>query len=890
MNAALLRHAIDNIWCNPGQDRQFVYKLVNLKPYGSVRNQFITYYERVVLPTQNEYYHIYQMGKVNPTSLGLPQVMRTWMSLSWLMNEKFLFTDIYTADGIMYPRGHAYLWLTPNGNLLIAVKENRRVGMLYEKDLFLRFYSNAFFQSERSDGRRYLIHRQHTVTDINTLIGFQREMSDLRSDLGGIPYYFVNGRFVSNISPITAGEDDVCEFIMDGSVRKLVEFDIVNQPTFTSEKDDVNKYLLHPPKDGAETAKIDYLDDVDAFLINPTMAGRFTGVTYHRNHPAWMSMVTHRDYGVPVSRFNEFVAIHPTDPRHQLDPIKWAEDRWNNVEGKKLRLYIRDSGYDRPLIPNANRLLELYRLPSERIIKAMTGADGAIDVWLARNLETSDYVKLMSMHQSLIYPVAFNDPEVSNEQKKELQELVGQAYGYHASAALLADSPYKPYLDSGARYVDLRFEHQHDVTIFEYDAEGLLIDWYLYSGGTRWLVQNSNCRLVEAIIGHGVNDPVTVEGTDDVEVPDGYNVRVYVRPKRHGIVYGEWQDITMAENRHEWGFFDYLSSPRVWRWTKPVSEFHGAVRNDAQFLCYPVTLVKGDGTLQLSLEVQKQLGPYPSGHTLEIPYGQLDVFMNQRLLTEGVDYTVRFPEIVIQNIEYLNDPDPQAILVRMCGFPPSLDTPIARSEVGFVRHGVLSNNQQYDLHSNKVRRVVIDGRMLHRDDVVFDEQKRNYVTANVRNGSPYFIQTPPITLRNVFDDDYKARRDDDLIDQAVAAYMTEHFALTEYTDPNSIPRRYQVASVFANSLLRDLRSGAFYPTGIEGEYSHLDIRQWCKDYEWLLPYDICNTDYDEFHINVRPHWETDPVAINLFRYQFFYRALEVYLRHPPALSPYVTIS
>lgn len=888
MNAALLRHAIDNIWCNPGQDRQHVYKMVNLSPRYSVRNNFTLFYERLPLPTQGEYYHIYQIGKVLPKNLGLPQHLQTWMRLSDLAEQHFLFTDIYTVSGLQFPRFQSYVWITPNRNLVIAVKENRRIDLLYDKELYIRFYSNAFFNSARSEGRRYIHVKGLVVEKENELVAFQRSIKDIVDLYGGYPYYFVNGRFCHNISLVTAGVDDTVEFVLDGSIKKQVDFEILNQPTFNSTLDSANKYILHYDDPTVDT--IEYLDDVDAFMYSPTVNNRFLGVTYHRNHPFWMRMLTHKDYSVPVSRFKEFVEVHQVDSRHQLDPIKYPLDNWTSVAGKWLRLYIRDSGYDRPLVPDAHRIQELYRLDSERIVKAMRGTDSTVDIWRAENLEVSPYVTFMSIPPEDIYPRTYNRVLVTSEEKQALQELVGEAYGYHAAASILSATPSKVYGLGGHRYADLAPEHHRNATVFEYDKDGVLLDYHYHLEGSYHLINNPNAELVETISGHGTKRPHSHEGTENVVLTPGYNFRVYVKNKIGGAPQGEWLDITDLDNRHEWGFWDYVSTPHQWVWTKDVNTFHGLVREDHDFLCYDLYLILDDGHLRFTMEVETQNDEGDWGSiTLEIPYGQLDVILNGHGLAEGVDYVVKWPEIVICNKEYLVPGDVQHLVIRNFGFPFNARDRLPKTEVSFITYGVLSRNERYDIHSNKITRVICDGRYYHKDDIKFDEELQNFVIEGVRNGAPYFIQTPPVLFKNVYENDIASRQEDDVRNDAVENYMTEYFDVKDYDHPDYITRKYQIISPFANKILHDLDKGWLYPDGIEDQYGAHQIRQWCKDYEWLIPYDLCNTYYDKLHINIRPHWHDDPIELDMFKYQFFYRVLETYLRHPPDLSPYVTI-
>lgn len=150
MNEYLLRHAVDTIWCNPAQDRQYVYKLAKLTPKYGGHNTWEIGFERYVLPTAKEYYHVYQIGQVVPVLWGLPKRFNEWISLAELANTHSTLMEVYETSGIQFPKFETYIMLTKTRNLVFAVRINDRIASQEDVDLYARFYSNAYFESKRS--------------------------------------------------------------------------------------------------------------------------------------------------------------------------------------------------------------------------------------------------------------------------------------------------------------------------------------------------------------------------------------------------------------------------------------------------------------------------------------------------------------------------------------------------------------------------------------------------------------------------------------------------------------------------------------------------------------------------------------------------------------------
>lgn len=889
MNEYLLRHAISTVWCNPAQDRQVVYRLARLTPHYGVKGGYSVDFVRYSLPTTTDRYHVYQIGKVVPKLLGIPSTINTWISLADLANTNQLFTDLYLTNGLQFPRFCSYVLLTATRNLVFAVKINERIADISASSLYVRFYSNAYFDSQRSDvaAKRYVTVMGAQPTTQTELLQFQHNAMTLVAEKGGYPYYYVNGRFVQEVSLTSAMAGDTVEMVLDGSIKRMVEFPITDLPSFVSILDSEHKYILHYDDPSVQT--IEFLDDVDIYLYKPgSVAGRFMGVYYHHNEGNWLRMLSHKDYSIPVERLRGFVQTHLKDPRNLVDPSRWPADEWSDLSELTIRLYVRHSGYDRPLQADSHRIQELYKLPSERILMAMTGSDGVNPLWLAEALEQCPYVRFMSADPAFVRPVSFMQPDENTVDKAIAQEFVGDVFGYHAAANILAKTPSAVYLEQGLPYADMAYEHWENATVFEFDAAGVLLEHHYHSGGRKYRVRNANCAKVEAITGKGGNRLNTQYGNAAVVLKPGYNYRLYVSPVLASKPTGAWVDITDLENRTDWGYLDDTTETLRWVWTASTTEWYGAVRMDDQFLLEEYSFDKSSGMIQLSVSNIEVHGGEEVFQLMEIPLGQLDVFLNERPLIENLDYVVKWPKLVLNNLEYLND-GTNRVLVRGYGFCDSNLERQPTTEFGFLEYGVLSNDGQYDLFTQKVQRIVVDGHYYNPADLVFEEDQNSLVVSGERNGAPYCVQTPPVVFKDVYPDDRVARVADDLRDKQVSDYMTGFLTQRTRDTVDTITTQYHVYSVFSNKILHDIKEGFLYPSGIEDHYSEHDIRQWCKAYEWLLDFDLINRDYNEVHVEVYPHWFTAPVGLNLYQYRFYIRVLDTYLRKRPDTAAFVYI-
>lgn len=845
MSDFLVNHALQNVWCSPDQDKQFIFQPARLSPRRGVERQTIVEWQTLTLPDAVSTFHVYQIGQIDPRQLGMTLERGKWHNLASVCNNDILIADLYDRTGVQYPRFTTWVRYMNDRNVILAVKLHEKVGDLEHRDLFVRFYSNAFYETARVDlsPHRVWVEGLEAKTQDEILL-LQRRLIDLRKQ-NGVTLCFRNGFMVDDIPPNRAAPGDIIELVQDTTVKEVVDLPVNALSTFDSELDLKRKYLLHPPGKGEI---IEYRDDVDMFLIDKTGQGH-NGVFLHKNQEDALRMVTHRDYSVPVAYLTGYVLNHP---------------HWSDLEALTIRLYVRHSGYERPLVHEHHRIHELYKLEDAEIEAAMLGLHSTVSVWRAPALEKSQYPQIM---RSLRHQIT--------------RGMVEDAYGYNAISKLLGDSPLRPVWEQSQKLVDLPAALREESTIYEYNANGHLLGHHVHPVGAQYVAQHIDCELVEGIVGKGGTTLTTNYGDAVVPIDERYNHRFYVCDVVGLQPTYEWRDVTDSD------LYEIIDGEVVWYIDMEAT--YPAVKNDREFLAYTYLVAMDEGVIRFSITAIENRGGTLAQLPLTIPVGQLELWLNGRPLIENLDYIVKWPEVVICNKEYLVD-GTQAVTVRGTGFCRADMSREPVPEVGFVRHGQLSRNDRFNVREDKVMRYVVNGAIRHPDELSFAEETLLPVVGGVRNGAPYAIRDVVVPIRGLGTQNaYRLREMSQGVDREVEDYLTLHHPESEITDTLIIPELYQVFSPFISKIHKDLEDGWFYPDGIEGQYSEMDLREWLKDYEYLLAYDPAIQGVNPDFVAIHPHERYTVSELNIYQYTLLERAIKVYLDDKVDLTAFTTI-
>ena len=857
----LIQYATENIWCAPEQDLQYIVQPARITPLGGVWGKVRVGWRQIALPVASTRFHVYQIGQIHPLLLGLFPAKDQWMTLAETCNLQKMMADVYAVTGVQMPRFQIWYRVLEDKNIILAIKEQDRVPInLDTTPIYLRVYSNEYFASRESDPLNDYVEVAGAIpTSTQQLLDLQTKYEAARN-LPGHVYAFVNGYKVSGIDLFTAKLGDVVEYVYDSSIKLVIDFKISELQTFASDLDEKVKYLLHYAGYGSGT--IDYQDDIDVFVYKPMPNNRHLGVYYHRNAPNGdaMRMVTHKDYSVPVDYVYAYGASHPD---------------FGSAEDMYLRLHIRKAGMFRPLVFENSRIFELYKLDDAAVRGAMLGIDSTVDVWRAPALEASAYTEIMrwsnSRNSGCLTPV-----------------IVQEALGYNAISKLIGDTPKFTRTESSRRVVDVPYGLQSRATAYEYDAAGKLISWYSHTEGSIYAARNNDARLIEMISGF-VNDRIDEDlGSQTVTLDPTANYRMYRCPIVNGVATEQWTDVT--------GSSMYAIVNGTLTWLIDQTKYLTLVRGDKMSLGATLDLPVYRGVLSFTLQVRQARNGVVNTYPLNVPLGELDLFLNGYSLIEELDYFVRdLNRVVITNKRFLVNPetDNQRIQVRMTGFcNPDLSRTLPADD-GFVVDGMLSFNNRYDVRDDKVMRFIAGGVLYDRSELKFPEDQTPMIVPDVPNGTPYLIRDIIVPLRGLTaDDTYSLRAKSLVIDKQVSDYMTEKYPQPIPPLPNVIPEMYPIYSPFCCRLMQDLLSGSLWDDRLRDQYGSELVVELCAPYLDLLRFDPTQTaqNIDYRYVIVHPHNLTRVVSMDIYLYKFLRRAVQYYLSDRVALSEFISVA
>ncbi len=838
MRDYLVSHAVKNVWCSPYQDRQWLLELRKVTGHGGVRNRFDYQWVSVQLPTENDYYHVYDIGQQSPARMNFPTDTNVWVSIATVATDRNILAQLYTRDGKMVSTQYSYLFRTDNLNYLIAVRRQPLVASLNAEPLYARFYSNAYFESVRDDSAELNIQVQGiSSTGASSTLALQNVYHQWRNRSYGKAFAYVNGVYVDDFLPGETQTGDLVECVFDGSVVDSYDFKVTDLETFISTLDSQTKYVLHPPK--GERAVIDYRDDVDVYLIKKT-GNRWVGRLFNKNAESSVRMLTHRDYSIP-SAFVEFYTSTVAG--------------WSTLEDIYVRVVVRESGYSRPLVFEHHRIHELYKMTDTLIERALIGLDANVPEWSADSLESSHYPQVMRSRYSQITPT-----------------LVAQMYGYNAMAKYTGDTP--------VGVVDGRITVpaglQTDATFFEYDANGLLLGYRTQSSGSEYYTLYPGAALVEICSGLGGTNPGFTFGTAPVTLNPLRGYRFYVSNKDgNGNVVNDWVDVTNDPTK-------YRVTNGVCTWLIDGADRQGLVKADHVFLLYTLNLPFASHLYQFNLVS----GGLP-GTPVPVPCGRLDLWLNGYALIENLDYYVKWPTVVLCNKEYLVAGN-QQITVRMTGFCNSDLSRTLSTEVGWVKEGVISVDSVFHLRDDKVKRCVVGGRTFNAASLDFAEDLR-YVASPVTNGRPYLVEDVFQPVRGMIDYDSLPLLSSSLdVDKRVSDYLSIKIPAPVEPPVNPIPDYYVLYSPFFAKVVGDIVAG--FITAPPNHVTDAELSDWVQPYTYLLEYDPTKRGFDSTYSIIHPHSLTTVVTVESDAYLALQRINRMFCFNRLNLSHHIDIA
>lgn len=839
----LINHAYKHVWCAPTQDRQYIVSPERLTSRRGTLGGLKVGMRYINLPTQSDLYHVFVFGDLPPMMVGMDTVVDTWISAKNHCNRTSLLIDVYTSSGIHLPLHRTFFLYDRSGHLVVAVMHTPRCASVGDEALYFRWRSNAWFDGQNSLGTPDGIEVDGaTIASSDDLYTWQVRLQGIRQRQGGV-FIFVNGRRVRDLSILTVAVGDVIEYVYDGSIREVRELPLKDLLSFDSVLDGCGKFLV-PSANIGDT--IDYLDDVDFYVLKYSAPALYSGYFYHRNQPNAIRMVTHRDYALNSAYLLGTIGDHG-----------WVWD--DNI---RVEVTVRNAGLIRELVDEHHRIKELFKLPEALRLGAMIGENSGVGVWSAHELERSDYLSIMRTPGGTLQ-----------------RSVVENAYGYNAVSKLINDTPVKL---PANRTIDVPHASRSGATFFEYDQTGKLIGWNEQAASLHYIARDPRTAYVEVYPGKGGVGLCSVYDDTGLKLKEGIEYRFYVCPK-NGTSIKSWIDVT-GDDRY------YALVNKVVVWKIDRNNFHTAIRNDRDFLLYATEIDYVDDLLVFTIQSDRvSVGSIPTAGVMEVPPGEVDVFLNGSDLIEGIDYYIDWPAVGIVTKNHLNPGRAQQVVIRGRGFCKSDMSRDRDADYGFVDQGRLSRNGRFHVRDDRVSRISIGGSLYLRDEVVFSEDG-SIATHQEINGYPYRIHHPIIPLSSVgIADTYLYRQRSHVVDGQVEDYLTQLIPESADPTPNPIVAHYKVFSPLCSKLIYDMLRGVLLIDEFKGEYSLDTLRRRLRGYDWILPFDPAVNGVDERYVVIHPHAEIGKVGLNTYQYRLLHRAVEVMLKGNVELNRHIDI-
>jgi hypothetical protein len=316
------------------------------------------------------------------------------------------------------------------------------------------------------------------------------------------------------------------------------------------------------------------------------------------------------------------------------------------------------------------------------------------------------------------------------------------------------------------------------------------------------------------------------------------------------------------------------------------------VRTNKTTLLYTVEFDLSDGLMEFNLYSRRLINGVNTMRVLEVPMGELDVFLNEHLLIENLDYFVKYPTVVVVNKEYIVEGSKQTVVVRFKGLCSSDLKLTDANEFGFIMGGVLSVDHQYDIRDDKVLKIQVDGGIRTKQDLIFNEDTSTFTTLNALNGKPYLIKDVIVPLKDFTgQDSYQIRERSRLIDNKISDYMTAKLGTVNPTGLSAIVDYYKVFSPFLCKVMMDLKSGTLAPDFLQKQYSNAQVTDCLKEYNYLLDFDPIVADNlpDQQYVIIHPHCFSREINLSIHHYTFMNRVVLIYAKGLTELSNYAKI-
>lgn len=382
-------------------------------------------------------------------------------------------------------------------------------------------------------------------------------------------------------------------------------------------------------------------------------------------------------------------------------------------------------------------------------------------------------------------------------------------------------------------------------TVYEYDRYGMMLGWYHLTDCSRYLPSSEEVIFIEVFAGHGSHRPDLRINPRVIVRDESISWRFYKAPTQRGVVkYDLMEDVTTN--------LEYISrDDEKLHITLDEDRYQILALSDETFISKSIVLnASTDGVYDFVVTHGDAKEIFP------IPLAKFAVRVNGISLIEGIDYFVDFPRVVITAVERLNVTKevPEVVVTyRAMGFPDSDMKRAKVAEVGFVTDGKLSVNNRYDIHQNKISRIIVDGGVYNPNIFDFGAEYGEAPVPGIPNGRPFLIDRHFISLRGLggHEEVYQLIEQDRKDNKEVEDYMTKKLVREQPIVTDTVDYKYTLYSPFMSAI-------AFHLLLEPDRYKRVNYRDpatiehMVKHFKYLLKCDPAALNLDENRVWIAP--------------------------------------
>lgn len=245
----IIKKAMKYVWQNPRKDKNVIVQMTRVSPRNGYNKYGKVAWDTVETPTLEGDYHFYQLGDNYPGDFTLIAKKNQWYRLSEWCNVINLNIHLYDKYGRQWPLDDVYQIRLYNDNIIIAVRINDNIFDLNDTTVYMHFYFNYFYTTNKKDAEKNQIEyhalRENKDGETRNFINIINSIDQRAKTKARLTY---NGYLVNKINTDDTKIGDSSEIHYDMSIYKLVDIPINELRTYKSDLDKKNKYLIHPPK------------------------------------------------------------------------------------------------------------------------------------------------------------------------------------------------------------------------------------------------------------------------------------------------------------------------------------------------------------------------------------------------------------------------------------------------------------------------------------------------------------------------------------------------------------------------------------------------------------------------------------------------------------------